>query len=308
MQDRLTYANGNTITTEGFRCSVGEPIDIKVTVGEDEEVNLQGEAGKIITYGDYLITLEVNGEKAAYRDLYHLGDPVTVGDYTISDDMYLDGVSEGDEVVMRLEPVELMVTDAFRAAVKSLGGAASDSSGGGSGGGVLVVHEVQHQGETLVSGTLPNVAGYAYSSTHEDGRIDLTVVGIGDTIPLSSVVVTIGTETYSGDSDLVVQRTDTLRVKLKGEQQYPESAITGLSITVVESYTALDHTWQEISDAGFAVLNDHGGILVASGIYAVAGAYGVEFYICYDDGQGSVGINVFNFSTSSVSGYPARTP
>lgn len=142
MQDRLTYANGNTITTEGFRCSVGEPIDIKVTVGEDEEVNLQGEAGKIITYGDYLITLEVNGEKAAYRDLYHLGDPVTVGDYTISDDMYLDGVSEGDEVVMRLEPVELMVTDAFRAAVKSLGGAASDSSGGGSGGGVLVVNVV----------------------------------------------------------------------------------------------------------------------------------------------------------------------
>ena len=134
MQDRLTYANGNTITTEGFRCSVGEPIDIKVTVGENEEVDLQSEAGKIIPNGDHLITLEVNGEKAAYRDLYHLGDDmVTVGDYTISDDMYLDGVSEGDEVVMRLEPVELMVTDTFRAAVKSLGG--SESSGGGSGGG-----------------------------------------------------------------------------------------------------------------------------------------------------------------------------
>lgn len=140
MQDRLSYANGNTITTEGFRCSVGEPIDIKATVGADKEVDLQGESGKIIPYGDYLITLEVNGEKAAYRDLYHLGDPVTVVDYTISDDMYLDGVSEGDEVVMRLEPVELMVTDTFRAAVKSLGGAASESSGGGSGGGVLVVH------------------------------------------------------------------------------------------------------------------------------------------------------------------------
>lgn len=141
MQDRLTYANGNTITTEGFRCSVGEPIDIKVTVGEDEEVDLGNAAGKIIPNGDHLITLEVNGEKAAYRDLYHLGeDTVTVGDYTISDDMYLYGVSEGDEVVMRFEPVELTVTDAFRAAVKSLGGAASESSGGGSGGGVLVVN------------------------------------------------------------------------------------------------------------------------------------------------------------------------
>lgn len=120
MQDRKTYAKGNTITTEGFRCSVGEPIDIKVTVGEDEDVDLQGEACKIIPNGDHLITLEVNGEKVAYRDLYHLGeDTVTVGDYTISDDMYLTGVSEDDEVVMRLEPVELMVTDAFRAAVKN---------------------------------------------------------------------------------------------------------------------------------------------------------------------------------------------
>lgn len=142
MQDRKTYAKGNTITTEGFRCSVGEPIDIKVTVGEDEEVDLQSEACKIIPNGDHLITLEVNGEKAAYRDLYHLGeDTVTVGGYTISDDMFLTGVSEDDEVVMRFEPVELNVTDAFRAAVKSLGGAASDSSGGGSGG-VLVVNLV----------------------------------------------------------------------------------------------------------------------------------------------------------------------
>lgn len=135
MQDRLTYANGNTITTDGFRCSIGEPIDIKVTVGESEEVYIPGAASKIIPDGDYLITLEVNGEKAAYRDLYRLGeDTVTVGDYTISDDLYLTGVSEDDEVVIRLEPVELTVTDAFRAAV-----AKAIAQGGGSGGGVLVV-------------------------------------------------------------------------------------------------------------------------------------------------------------------------
>lgn len=141
MQDRLTYANGNTITTEGFRCSVGEPFDIKVTVGEDEEVELPAAAGKIIPGGDHLITLEVNGEKAAYRDLYHLGeDTVTVGDYTISDDMFLTGVSEDDEVVMRLEPVEVLTTDAFRAAVKKVAPSnSSDSSSGGSGGSPLVV-------------------------------------------------------------------------------------------------------------------------------------------------------------------------
>lgn len=131
MQDRKNYASGNTITTEGFRCSIGEPIDIKVTVGESEEVYLF-----YINSGDYLVTLEVNGEKAAYRDLYHVGeDEVTIGNYTISDDQYLTGVSEGDEVVMRLEPVELTVTDAFRAAV----GKVAPKSKGGSGGGVLVV-------------------------------------------------------------------------------------------------------------------------------------------------------------------------
>jgi hypothetical protein len=134
MQDRKTYANGNTLTTEGFRCSIGEPIDIKVTVGEDEEVVLPVAAGKIIQNGDHLITLEVNGEKVAYRDLYHLGeDTVTVGDYTISDDMFLTGVSEDDEVFMRLEPVEVIVTDAFRAAVAKTAPKAS-GGGGGSGG------------------------------------------------------------------------------------------------------------------------------------------------------------------------------
>lgn len=136
MQDRLTYASGNTITTEGFRCAIGEPIDIKVTVGESEEVDLPDAAAKRINPGNYLITLEVNGEKAAYRDLYHLGeDSITIGDYTISDDLLLAGVSEDDEVVMRLEPVELTVTDEFRAAV----GMVAPTSGGGSGGGVLVV-------------------------------------------------------------------------------------------------------------------------------------------------------------------------
>ncbi len=137
MQDRLTYASGNTITTEGFRCAIGEPIDIKVTVGESEEVDLSDAAAKRINPGNYFITLEVNGEKSAYRDLYHLGEnAVTIGDYTISDDLYLTGVSEDDEVVMRLEPVELTVTDAFRAAV----GKVAPKSGGS--GGVLAVENI----------------------------------------------------------------------------------------------------------------------------------------------------------------------
>lgn len=200
MQDRLTYANGNTITTEGFRCTVGEPIDIKLTVGEDENADLPVEAGKPISNGDYLITLEVNGEKATYRDLYHLGeDTVTIGNYTISDDLYLTGVSEDDEVVLRIEPVELTVTDAFRAAVGKV--APKSEGGGGSGGGVLVVTDTEgtldktwqeiYDADAVVinrvlnDGDLPGKFVYTVSSVSTNGKtwdVDSFKMGLNESV------------------------------------------------------------------------------------------------------------------------------
>ena len=77
------------------------------------------------------------------------------------------------------------------------------------------------------------------------------------------------------------------------------------SIIGLESYTALDHTWQEISDAGFAVLNVDGGIFTLSSIYGETEFYSVYFYVCYPREQGVV-IEVINFTTSSADGYPRR--
>lgn len=168
-----------------------------------------------------------------------------------------------------------------------------------------MVTETEHRGEALVSGTLPNVAGYRYTESHGDGYLYLTVTGLGETVNLDALAVTVGTTTYSGNKLAVGSVDNELRVYLSAEQS-SESAIAGLQITVIESYTALDHTWQEIHDAGFAVLHNSNAIFVSSGIYGEPGYYGVEFYMCYDDGQGSVGIDTIHFSTSSADGYPRR--
>jgi hypothetical protein len=138
MQDRLTYANGNTLTTEGFRCSIGEPIDIIV----DEDLPFSYNAN-IDTGKQMLVTLEVDGETVCYRELHDfevVNDDefaIVVGDYTINiDSNELTG--EYTSARIRLEPVEVYTSDAFRAAVSKTAPKAS-GGGGTSGGGVLVV-------------------------------------------------------------------------------------------------------------------------------------------------------------------------
>lgn len=281
MENRY-YGTGKNIENDaGYTVKVGEPVfDDKVTANEyGVAYILVGGNYAIKNDTQYLATLEVNGESKMYRELWMSGNTenaneVALSDYTFTmDEGTIGGLTEDDVVIARFEPVEVYTSDAFRAAVgkvapetpNELPAVGSSDKGkflhtnestgalewaeGGSGGGVLVVHETQHVVETLVSGTLPNITGYAYSDDHGDGRIDFTVVGIGETISLDDVYVTIGTKTYSGQNDLAVQGTDTLRVNLKDEQIYPESAITGLTIVAVEAHIALDHTWQEIHDA-----------------------------------------------------------
>lgn len=135
MQDRLTYANGNTITTEGFKCTIGEPIDIIVDDGTSFGYN-----ANIDTDKQMLVTLEVDGEIVCYRELHDIETvnedelAIVVGDYTINLDAN-ELTGEYTSARIRLEPVELSVSDAFRAAV----GKVAPKSEGGSGGGVLVV-------------------------------------------------------------------------------------------------------------------------------------------------------------------------
>lgn len=139
------YAEGKVIeTATGYIVSIGEPLDYN-GVAVDGDVFVCDGPSRIEPNTQYLVTLEVDGEAEMYRELWTSGDydennNVPLGDHTyVMDEAGIYDVPEGDHVRVRFEPVEVLTTDAFRAAVKSLGGAASDSSGGGSGG-VLVVH------------------------------------------------------------------------------------------------------------------------------------------------------------------------
>ena len=149
MQDRLTYANGNTITTEGFKCVVGEPIDIIAYEDTPFSHNAVIDVRK-----QMLVTLEVDGEIVCYRELHDFeivneDEPaIIVGDYTINiDSNELTG--EYTSARIRLEPVELTVSDAFRAAVSKT--APKSEGGGGSGGGALVVNVTDGDGGTFVA-------------------------------------------------------------------------------------------------------------------------------------------------------------
>jgi hypothetical protein len=168
MQDRKTYANGNTLTTEGFRCSIGEPIDIIV----DEDLPFSYNAN-IDTGKQMLVTLEVDGEIVCYRELHDfevVNDDelaIVVGDYTINLDAN-ELTGEYTSARIRLEPVEVYTSDAFRAAVAKT--APKASGGGGSGDGVLVV-------------------------TDTDGTLDKTWQEIHDAFVAGSVRVQKGTDT-----------------------------------------------------------------------------------------------------------------
>jgi hypothetical protein len=177
MQDRKTYANGNTLTTEGFRCSIGEPIDIIVDEDSPFSYNANIDTGK-----QMLVTLEVDGETVCYRELHDfevVNDDeyaIVVGDYTINIDAN-ELTGEYTSARIRLEPVELIVTDAFRAAVGKVAPKASGGGGGGgSGGGVLVVHDV----DGTLDKTWQEIAD-AYPNVYiadASGNASFTVIGV----------------------------------------------------------------------------------------------------------------------------------
>lgn len=73
--------------------------------------------------GDVLISLEVNGTVVARRELFTMVEgSVDVGDYTVAYSggaVTISGTSNNDVVSIRIEPVEVVVSDAFRAAVEN---------------------------------------------------------------------------------------------------------------------------------------------------------------------------------------------
>lgn len=105
------------INDVGYNVTIGEPV-----------VDAKGVADsglsfpcKAIPDGDYLVTLEVNGTVIAGRDKATFASgSATVGDYTLSYSSYAVSVAtltDDDVVVLRIEPLDVKVSDAFRAVV-----------------------------------------------------------------------------------------------------------------------------------------------------------------------------------------------
>ena len=124
-------------STDEYEVKIGDPVVDAEVKASSTSVAIPCEA---IADGEYLVSLEVNGTVAAHRELMAFASgSCTVGDYTLSYSSYAVTVStteENDIVRLKVEPVEVYVTDAMKAAVAKV---APKSEGGGSGGGVLVI-------------------------------------------------------------------------------------------------------------------------------------------------------------------------
>lgn len=125
-------------STDEYEVKIGDPV-------VDAEVKATSTSVAIpcaaIPDGEYLISLEINGTAVAHRDTFSFASgSATVGDYTLAYSSYavtVSTTSNNDVVRLKIEPVEVYVTDAMKAAVAKV---APKSEGGGSGGGVLVVN------------------------------------------------------------------------------------------------------------------------------------------------------------------------
>ena len=144
MQKRSEYATGEVIESGvGYTVSVGKPYADGTEVAD-------GEASAVFSYlpnavadddifaRDYLVTMEINSVVVAYREMHNYGD---TEDGTMLLDYYDYGakiaigfgddgfavwnadednpaLAEDDEIRLLIEPVNIKLSPAFRAAVK----------------------------------------------------------------------------------------------------------------------------------------------------------------------------------------------
>ena len=198
MENRY-YGTGKNIENDaGYTVKVGEPVfDDKVTSDEYGEAHiLVGDNIAIESDTQYLVTLEVNGTVKMYRELWMSGNAdtaneVALSDYTFTmDEGTIGGLTEGDVVIARFEPVELTVSDAFRAAV----GKVAPKSEGGSGGGVFVVNGTWDEEGTTC--TLDKTWQELYDADFADFHIH-TDDGIKDTyILVQAYIAPFGDNPY----------------------------------------------------------------------------------------------------------------
>jgi hypothetical protein len=162
MQERKTYAKGSTLeSTTGYVVKVGMPVVDDTVKATSNGATFTENAP--LTDGQYLVTIEVNGEAVAYKESVTADSGITVGDYSVAENagkIVLTGASANDIVRLLIEPLEVSVSDGFRAAINK---AVPKSGGGGSGGGganniVYVDYTYQETGSAK-TWTLTKTAG-----------------------------------------------------------------------------------------------------------------------------------------------------
>ena len=105
-------------STDEYEVKIGDPVVDAEVKASSTSVAIPCEA---IPDGKYLVSLEVNGTAVAYRDTFSFASgSCTVGDYTLAYSSYavtVSTTSNNDVVRLKVEPVEVYVTDAMKAAV-----------------------------------------------------------------------------------------------------------------------------------------------------------------------------------------------
>lgn len=138
----------------------------------------------------------------------------------------------------------------------------SDESGGGSGG-AMIVHEVEASRE-LLTGTLPNVDGYAWRTETESGKpvYYVDVEAELDDVDVNSLQVVIGNKHFNNNSMERLAYADgvlSIKVGWTGNSYgldviTRESDADGKTIMVLFVEASLNKTWNEINSADVTVI------------------------------------------------------
>jgi hypothetical protein len=285
MQERKTYAKGSTLeSTTGYVVKVGMPVVDDTVKATSNGATFTENAP--LTDGQYLVTIEVNGEAVAYKESVTADSGITVGDYSVAENagkIVLTGASANDIVRLLIEPHEVSVSDGFRAAVNK---AAPKSEGelpsitDADDGKILTVEVTKGKGAVIVPEQSVNVgmgAPTQLSNTVDDlfvegAKVIMTVDGVeyaatvedvGGTVRAvydvdgNSLHIISFTKANASGSHVKIdgpKGTHTVSVNIEDSNAGWVAQTPSGALVVTDTDGTLDKTWQEIHDAPFAVL------------------------------------------------------
>ena len=172
-------------STDEYEVKIGDPVVDAEVKASSTSVAIPCEA---IADGEYLVSLEVNGTVVSHRELLAFASgSCTVGDYTLAYSSYavtVSTTSNNDVVRLKVEPVDVYVTDAMKAAVAKV----APKSEGGSGGGT-VVHAVYNENTLTLDKTWQEIkdadaVSVVFDDAEENARNFFFCTAVFERVPL----------------------------------------------------------------------------------------------------------------------------